>query len=41
MANDPDDQPEEGREDPVDTAIFLAVLISGFLIVHFAVARIW
>jgi len=41
MADEPDDQSEEGREDPVDTIIFLTVLISGFLIIHFAIARLW
>ncbi|HWK37981.1 MAG TPA: hypothetical protein VNR88_03620 [Hyphomicrobium sp.] len=41
MADEPDDRPDDSREDPVDTLIFLAVLISGFLIIHFAIARIW
>lgn len=39
-----DDQkhdPNGGDEDPVQTAIFLAVLISGFLLIHFFVFRIW
>jgi len=41
MADEPEDQSEDGREDPIDTIIFLTVLISGFLIIHFAIARIW
>jgi len=40
MSNDSKPDPE-GEDDPVKTAIFLAVLISGFLLVHFGVARIW
>lgn len=38
------DDTGHNREDqlsPVETAIFLAVLISGFLLVHFCVAPIW
>ncbi|HET6320462.1 MAG TPA: hypothetical protein VFF87_00270 [Hyphomicrobium sp.] len=41
MADEPDEQSEESREDPVDTIIFLTVLITGFLIIHFAIARLW
>lgn len=40
MVNDSKHDPN-GGDDPVQTAIFLAVLISGFLLVHFFGARIW
>jgi hypothetical protein len=40
MSNDTRHDPENTYT-PVQTAIFLAVLISGFLLVHFGVARLW
>lgn len=40
MSDDPRHDPD-GDFTPVQTAIFLAVLISGFLLVHFFVARLW
>ncbi len=41
MTNDPKDERENGNDDPVQTAIFLAILISGFLLIHFFAVRIW
>lgn len=40
MSNDTGHDREDDYS-PVETAIFLAVLISGFLLVHFCVVRIW
>ena len=40
MMNDPKKNPED-EDDPVQTAIFLAVLISGFLLIHFFALPIW
>ena len=41
MKNDPKDEREDEGDDPVRTAIFLAILISGFLLIHFFAVRIW
>ena len=41
MMNEPKKDTEENRDDPVQTAIFLAILISGFLLIHFFAVRIW
>jgi len=40
MLNDTD-HVRDGDYSPVQTAIFLAILILGFLLVHFCVARLW
>lgn len=34
-------EPREDRDDPIETAIFLAVLIAGMLLIHAFVFRIW
>ena len=41
MTNEPKNDREHERDDPIQTAIFLAIIISGFLLIHFFAFRIW
>ncbi|HEX2841067.1 hypothetical protein [Hyphomicrobium sp.] len=41
LLDDPRHSAEEPNHDPIGTAVFLAVLIAGFLLVHFGAMSLW